>query len=299
MLAPNSSYSISSMAALREVNSLTSPMTKTQAESVLASFVAKGWLLKSKCVDSFVCVTHESYLTSLTTQPLLSSRKGRFSLSPRALLELQPYLKSTYPEEVLDCTICFEVGILFKTPPPLKKIFLKRSDHTHGTLTCRSLRAVARVPGRIAESGCTTRATRRTAGPTANAPPAARTGGEWETRGSSPSARRRRLKTTGHVGREGVPQRKATTNGKATRMLPRQAVLLSLLKHRQRVATSSALRAQGNRCHYSAKLVPHLMTVFSQYPSCRNGCRRSRGASTNRETGEGPSWLNMADCCVC
>jgi hypothetical protein len=50
MLAPNSSYSISSMAALREVNSLTSPMTKTQAESVLASFVAKGWLLKSKCV---------------------------------------------------------------------------------------------------------------------------------------------------------------------------------------------------------------------------------------------------------
>ncbi|KAF8478618.1 Nse1 non-SMC component of SMC5-6 complex-domain-containing protein [Russula ochroleuca] len=83
MLAPNSSYSISSLAALREVNALTSPMSKTQAESVLASFVAKGWLLKSK--------------------------KGRFSLSPRALLELQPYLKSTYPDEILDCTICFEI----------------------------------------------------------------------------------------------------------------------------------------------------------------------------------------------
>ncbi|KAI0302103.1 hypothetical protein BC826DRAFT_498311 [Russula brevipes] len=82
MLAPNSSYSISSLAALREVNALTSPMSKTQAESVLASLVAKGWLLKSK--------------------------KGRYSLSPRALLELQPYLKSTYPDEVLDCTICFE-----------------------------------------------------------------------------------------------------------------------------------------------------------------------------------------------
>ena len=38
-------------------------------------------------------------------------RKGRFSLSTRSLLELQPYLKSTYPEEVLDCTICFEVGV--------------------------------------------------------------------------------------------------------------------------------------------------------------------------------------------
>ncbi|KAI0006094.1 Nse1 non-SMC component of SMC5-6 complex-domain-containing protein [Russula compacta] len=83
MLAPNNSYSISSLAALREVNALTSPMTKTQAESVLASFVAKGWLLKSKM--------------------------GRFSLSSRALLELQPYLKSTYPEEVRDCTICFEI----------------------------------------------------------------------------------------------------------------------------------------------------------------------------------------------
>ncbi|KAI0256768.1 Nse1 non-SMC component of SMC5-6 complex-domain-containing protein, partial [Lactifluus subvellereus] len=83
MLSPNSSYSISSLAALREVNTLTSPMTKTQAESVLASFVAKGWLLKSK--------------------------KGRFSLSPRALLELQPYLKSTYPDEVVDCTICLEI----------------------------------------------------------------------------------------------------------------------------------------------------------------------------------------------
>ncbi|KAH9005218.1 Nse1 non-SMC component of SMC5-6 complex-domain-containing protein [Lactarius hatsudake] len=86
MLAPSNSYSISSLAALREVNALTSPMTKTQAESVLASFVAKGWLLKSK--------------------------KGRFSLSSRSLLELQPYLKSTYPDEILECTICFEVGFI-------------------------------------------------------------------------------------------------------------------------------------------------------------------------------------------
>ncbi|KAI0273699.1 Nse1 non-SMC component of SMC5-6 complex-domain-containing protein [Gloeopeniophorella convolvens] len=83
MLAPNSSYSISSLAALREVNSLKSQMTKTQAENVLNSFVAKGWLLKSK--------------------------KGRFSLAPRALLELQPYLKSTYPEEILECIICHEI----------------------------------------------------------------------------------------------------------------------------------------------------------------------------------------------
>ncbi len=48
MLAPNESYCVSSLAALREVNSLKTNMTKTQAESVLGSFVAKGWLLKSK-----------------------------------------------------------------------------------------------------------------------------------------------------------------------------------------------------------------------------------------------------------
>jgi hypothetical protein len=48
MLAPNEAYSVSSFAALREVNALKSNMTKTQAEIVLGSFVAKGWLLKSR-----------------------------------------------------------------------------------------------------------------------------------------------------------------------------------------------------------------------------------------------------------
>ncbi|KAJ7109307.1 Nse1 non-SMC component of SMC5-6 complex-domain-containing protein [Mycena epipterygia] len=85
MLAPRESFSISSLAALREVSALKpkSNMSKTQTEVVLASFVAKGWLLKSK--------------------------SGRYSLSTRALLELQPYLKSTYPDEVLECVICFEI----------------------------------------------------------------------------------------------------------------------------------------------------------------------------------------------
>jgi non-structural maintenance of chromosomes element 1 len=109
MLAPNSSYSISSLAALREVNTLTSSMTKTQAESVLASFVAKGWLLKSK----YVVIAHQRRVMS---HNYTFRRKGRFSLSPRALLELQPYLKSTYPEEVVDCTICLEVCLT--TPSP-------------------------------------------------------------------------------------------------------------------------------------------------------------------------------------
>ncbi|KAH9951923.1 Nse1 non-SMC component of SMC5-6 complex-domain-containing protein [Amylocystis lapponica] len=83
MLAPNESYCVSSLAALREASSLKSNMSKTQAEVVLGSFVAKGWLTKSK--------------------------RGRYSLSTRTLLELQPYLKSTYPDEIIECTICMDM----------------------------------------------------------------------------------------------------------------------------------------------------------------------------------------------
>ncbi|KAI8998532.1 Nse1 non-SMC component of SMC5-6 complex-domain-containing protein [Trametes punicea] len=83
MLAPNESYCVSSLAALREVNSLKSNMTKSQAEATLSSFVAKGWLLKS--------------------------RRGRYSLSTRTILELQTYLRNTYESEILECTICMEI----------------------------------------------------------------------------------------------------------------------------------------------------------------------------------------------
>lgn len=93
MLAPNECYSLSSLAALREVNALKTNMTKSQAESVLGSLVARGWLLKSK--------------------------RGRYSLSTRSLLELSPYLKSNYPDECLECTICMEIvtrGVACNTP---------------------------------------------------------------------------------------------------------------------------------------------------------------------------------------
>ena len=48
MLAPHEAYSVSSLAALRELSAAKISMTKSQAEVVLASFVSKGWLLKSK-----------------------------------------------------------------------------------------------------------------------------------------------------------------------------------------------------------------------------------------------------------
>ncbi|KAI0950549.1 hypothetical protein AcV7_008978 [Taiwanofungus camphoratus] len=84
MLAPNESYTVSSLAALREVNALKANMTKAQAEVVLNSFVVKGWLVKSK--------------------------RGRYSLSTRTLIELQPYLRTTYPDQIMECTLCMEVG---------------------------------------------------------------------------------------------------------------------------------------------------------------------------------------------
>ncbi|KAI0807463.1 Nse1 non-SMC component of SMC5-6 complex-domain-containing protein [Fomes fomentarius] len=93
MLAPNESFCVSSLAALREVNSLQSSMTKSQAEATLNSFVAKGWLVKS--------------------------RRGRYSLSTRTILELQSYLRQTYEGEIIECTICMEIvtrGIACYTP---------------------------------------------------------------------------------------------------------------------------------------------------------------------------------------
>jgi hypothetical protein len=47
---------------------------------------------------------------------LTTSRRGRYSLSARTLLELQSYLRAEYPDEVLECTICLEV---FPLSPPL------------------------------------------------------------------------------------------------------------------------------------------------------------------------------------
>jgi len=82
MTAPNETFCLSSLAALREVGNLAAKgtMTKAQAEVVLQSLVTQGWLLKS--------------------------RHGRYSLSPRTILELEPYLKSTFEDEVLICASC-------------------------------------------------------------------------------------------------------------------------------------------------------------------------------------------------
>jgi hypothetical protein len=58
MLAPREAFSVSSLAALRELSTAKINMTKSQAEVVLSSFVSKGWLLKSAYVTFYVAL-HE------------------------------------------------------------------------------------------------------------------------------------------------------------------------------------------------------------------------------------------------
>jgi len=85
MLAPRQSFSVSSLGALREVGAIKPKvnMTKAQAENVLASFAARGWLLKGN--------------------------RGRYSLSTRSIAELSSYLKTTYPEDVIECSVCNQI----------------------------------------------------------------------------------------------------------------------------------------------------------------------------------------------
>ncbi|KAI5122058.1 hypothetical protein M0805_006042 [Coniferiporia weirii] len=94
VLAPNYAFSVSSLAALREVSHLKAAMTKAQGEIVLASFVARGWLVRSTL--------------------------GRYSLGTRSIIELGAYLKNTYDEvELPECTACMELvtkGLMCRTP---------------------------------------------------------------------------------------------------------------------------------------------------------------------------------------
>ncbi|KAI5899730.1 uncharacterized protein SCHCODRAFT_02485674 [Schizophyllum commune H4-8] len=93
VMAPRNSFSISSFLALREINELKpkANMTKSQGEETLSSFVNRGWLVKS--------------------------RRGRYSLSTRTLLELKGYIKSEYPDQIPTCMLCDDfttVGVTCK-----------------------------------------------------------------------------------------------------------------------------------------------------------------------------------------
>lgn len=121
MLAPRFKYSVSSLVAMREISMIKPKINiaKSQVEVVLSTFVARGWLVKSK--------------------------SGRYSLSPRSLLELRPYLQSNYPERVLLCSLCGEIltigvacvheGCNCKMHPSCFKKYTK--IRKNGTLLCK------------------------------------------------------------------------------------------------------------------------------------------------------------------
>ncbi|KAL1745609.1 Nse1 non-SMC component of SMC5-6 complex-domain-containing protein [Schizophyllum fasciatum] len=100
IMAPRNAFSISSFLALREINELKpkANMTKSQGEETLSSFVNRGWLVKS--------------------------RRGRYTLSTRTLLELKGYIRSEYPDQIPTCMHCDDfvtVGVTCKCGSAIHK----------------------------------------------------------------------------------------------------------------------------------------------------------------------------------
>jgi len=98
MTAPFNAYCVSSLAAVREVNNMSNKMTKSAAENTLSNLVAKGWLYKTPSVSSLIF--------PLILIDFVASRRGRYTLSTRSLLELELYIRRTFQDEVIDCALC-------------------------------------------------------------------------------------------------------------------------------------------------------------------------------------------------
>jgi hypothetical protein len=70
------------MQSTRALNIKVSGHTKEQVQTLLSQFVRDGWL-------------HES--------------RGYYSLAPRTVLELEQYLKSEFPDNILTCSVCMQI----------------------------------------------------------------------------------------------------------------------------------------------------------------------------------------------
>ncbi|KAG8809357.1 hypothetical protein FRC17_003482 [Serendipita sp. 399] len=86
VLAPADAFSVSSMLAIREVQNVKGGLTKAQGELTLRSFVVNGWLYKTK--------------------------RGRYALSSRALIELELYLRNLFGDSIPECSQCMELCTL-------------------------------------------------------------------------------------------------------------------------------------------------------------------------------------------
>ncbi|CAG8551110.1 3515_t:CDS:2 [Acaulospora colombiana] len=81
--ADDEAFSISSITALKEASKLKATITKNTAENLLQRFVDDKWLILSP--------------------------GGRYSLSQRTILELQVYLKEEFEENLIECTLCYDI----------------------------------------------------------------------------------------------------------------------------------------------------------------------------------------------
>ncbi|CAG8518235.1 5933_t:CDS:2, partial [Paraglomus brasilianum] len=81
--ADGEAFSVSSISALREGPLLKPQITKTATEALLQKFVDDKWLIRSS--------------------------SGRYSMSARAILELQSLLKEEFEDYILECTLCYEI----------------------------------------------------------------------------------------------------------------------------------------------------------------------------------------------
>ena len=91
--------------ALSLVGKLEGTMTRSAAESILNALVSRGWLLKSRCVQ----YRKESV-------SWLTSRRGRYSLAPRAMLELEAYLRQEFEDIVRNCGRCNKMVLTASLP---------------------------------------------------------------------------------------------------------------------------------------------------------------------------------------
>ncbi len=91
--AANSTYCISSKAALQEARYVEPSMSSRAAQELLNNLLLHGWLRQTK--------------------------GGRYTLATRALLELKPYLEDNFPEHTKKCQECDDLVMIVSPAPRL------------------------------------------------------------------------------------------------------------------------------------------------------------------------------------
>ena len=101
--APNSSYCLLSLAALRESQSQGDIHADSRRTRV-GHFCRPGVVIQKQVGISAAVV-----VPAVAHRSALVCRKERYSLTTRTVIELQAYIANTFPNDTLHCTICHEM----------------------------------------------------------------------------------------------------------------------------------------------------------------------------------------------